>query len=150
MPPSQLLHMIAGWGPRPFRAQGEDMPLGMTEEGKGQLGAFKGSSMKERGLTCAAGVGGGQIGVRVYQEARKKVAVFQRYLPRHVIVKAAGREQPLPCTSSLYREAQKQSVATRTPPCRDRDQRRSKVGTSKARSDLRVVLQPKRSSAKRS
>lgn len=45
-PPSQLLHMIAGWGVWPFRAQGEDIGLGMTEEGKGQLGAFKGSSME--------------------------------------------------------------------------------------------------------
>lgn len=57
--------MIAGWGPQPFRAQGKDIGLNATEEGKGQLGAFKGSSMEERGLTCAAGVGRGQIGVRV-------------------------------------------------------------------------------------
>lgn len=55
--------MIAVWGVWLFRAQGEDIGLGMTEVGKGQLGAFKGSSMEERGHTCTAGVGRGQIGV---------------------------------------------------------------------------------------
>ncbi|KAI2661618.1 Transposon Ty3-G Gag-Pol polyprotein [Labeo rohita] len=56
-----------------------------------------------------------------YQEARKQAAAFQRFLPlRHPAREAAGREQPRPSTSSSYREAQKQSVATRTPPHRER------------------------------
>ncbi|KAI2647884.1 ORF V: Enzymatic polyprotein [Labeo rohita] len=50
---------------------------------------------------------------------------------------AAGQEQPWPSTSSSYRDAQKQSMATRTPPHRERVVVRSKSGTSKARSDLR-------------
>lgn len=55
--------MIAGWGVWPFRAQGKDIGLGTTEVGKGQLGAFKGSSSEERGHTSTAAVGRGQIGV---------------------------------------------------------------------------------------
>ncbi len=44
-----------------------------------------------------------------YQEARK-----QRFLPHHSLaLGAAGWEQPPPCTSSSYWEAQKQSVASR-------------------------------------
>ncbi|KAI2653704.1 Transposon Ty3-G Gag-Pol polyprotein [Labeo rohita] len=75
-----------------------------------------------------------------YQEARKQAAAFQRFLPlRHPAREAAGREQPRPSTSSSYREAQKQSVATRTPPHRERVVVRSKSGTSKARPDLRTV-----------
>ncbi|KAL0190937.1 hypothetical protein M9458_013635, partial [Cirrhinus mrigala] len=74
-----------------------------------------------------------------YQEARKQVAAFQRFLPRRVLtLGAAGREQHQPSTSSSYRAAQKQSIASRAPPQRDREQRRSKV-----------VLQAKRSSTKR-
>ncbi len=51
----------------------------------------------------------------------KTKAVSQRFLPRRSIaLGAAGREQPQPCTSSSYREVQKQSVASRAPPQRDR------------------------------
>ncbi len=86
-----------------------------------------------------------------YQEARKQAAAFQRFLPRRSIaLGAAGREQPQPCTSSSYREVQKQSVASRAPPQRDRGRRRSKSGASKARPDLRVVLQSGKPSTKRS
>ncbi len=85
-----------------------------------------------------------------YQEARKQVAAFQRFLPRRSIaLGAAGREQPQPCTSSSYREVQKQSVASRAPPQQDRGRRRSKSGASKARPDLRVVLQSGKPSTKR-
>ncbi len=50
------------------------------------------------------------------QEARKQAAAFQRFLPRRSIaLGAAGREQPQPCTSSSYREVQKQSVASLLP-----------------------------------
>ncbi|KAI2660091.1 Transposon Ty3-G Gag-Pol polyprotein [Labeo rohita] len=90
-----------------------------------------------------------------YQEARKQAAAFQRFLPlRHPAREAAGREQPRPSTSSSYREAQKQSVATRSRWGGVRVATlcfcfvRSKSGTSKARPDLRVVLQPKKSSTK--
>ncbi len=86
-----------------------------------------------------------------YQEARKQAAAFQRFLPRRSIaLGAAGREQPQPCTSSSYREVQKQSVASRAPPQRDRGRRRSKSGASKARPDLRVMLQSGKPSTKRS
>ncbi|KAL0161017.1 hypothetical protein M9458_044742, partial [Cirrhinus mrigala] len=62
-----------------------------------------------------------------YQEARKQAAAFQRFLPlRHPAREAAGREQPRPSTSSSYRDAQKQSVATRTQPHRERVVVRSK------------------------
>ncbi|KAL0183550.1 hypothetical protein M9458_019246, partial [Cirrhinus mrigala] len=62
-----------------------------------------------------------------YQEARKQAAAFQRFLPlRHPAREAAGREQPRPSTSSSYRDAQKQSVATRAPPHRERVVIRSK------------------------
>ncbi|KAL0175067.1 hypothetical protein M9458_031035, partial [Cirrhinus mrigala] len=71
-----------------------------------------------------------------YQEARKQAAAFQRFLPhRHPAHGAAGGEQPQPSSSSSHRETQKQSFATRTPPHREREVRRSKP-------DLRVVLGP--------
>ncbi|KAL0167364.1 hypothetical protein M9458_039208, partial [Cirrhinus mrigala] len=61
-----------------------------------------------------------------YQEARKQAAAFQRFLPRRRPAhEAAELEQPRPRTSSSYRETQKQSVATRTPPHRRRVRRRS-------------------------
>ncbi|KAI2653857.1 Transposon Ty3-G Gag-Pol polyprotein [Labeo rohita] len=61
-----------------------------------------------------------------YQEARKQAAAFQRFLPRrHPAHGAAATEQPRPSTSSSYREAQKQSVATRAPPHRERVVKRS-------------------------
>ncbi len=51
-----------------------------------------------------------------YQEARKQAAAFQRFLPRRsIVLGAAGWEQPQPCTSSSYREIQKQSVASHDP-----------------------------------
>ncbi len=51
-----------------------------------------------------------------FQEASKQAAAFQRFLPRRsVALGAAGREQPQPCTSSSYREVQRQSVAARAP-----------------------------------
>ncbi|KAL0173005.1 hypothetical protein M9458_033316, partial [Cirrhinus mrigala] len=61
------------------------------------------------------------------REARKQAAAFQRFLPRRTPAQgAAGREQPRPSTSSSsYRETQKQSVATRTPPQRERVVKRS-------------------------
>ncbi|KAI2647838.1 Transposon Ty3-G Gag-Pol polyprotein [Labeo rohita] len=55
-----------------------------------------------------------------YQEARKQAAAFQRFLPRR-----HPAQQPRPSTSSSHREAQKQSVATRTPPHRERVVKRS-------------------------
>ncbi|KAI2668522.1 Transposon Tf2-11 polyprotein [Labeo rohita] len=77
-----------------------------------------------------------------YQEAPK----FQRFLPRRLPAHgAAGREQPWPSTSSSHRETQKQSVATRTPPQRERVVKRSRSRASQAKPDLRVVLQSKKS-----
>ncbi|KAI2647899.1 Transposon Ty3-I Gag-Pol polyprotein [Labeo rohita] len=77
-----------------------------------------------------------------YQEARKQAAAFQRFLPhRHPARGAAATEQPQPSTSSSYREAQKQSVATCTPPHRERVVKRSRSRTSQAKPDLRVLDQ---------
>ncbi|KAL0195548.1 hypothetical protein M9458_009120, partial [Cirrhinus mrigala] len=88
--------------------------------------------------------------VNRYQEARKQAAAFQKFLPRRSLAHvAAGREQPQPCTSSSYREVQKLSVASRAPPSRGRDPRHSRPGSSKARPDLRVVLQAKRAPAQK-
>ncbi|KAL0154061.1 hypothetical protein M9458_050635, partial [Cirrhinus mrigala] len=84
-----------------------------------------------------------------YQEARKQAAAFQRFLPRHSLASAAAGHEQLPaCTSSSYREVQKLSVATRAPPSRNRDQRHSRPGSSKAGPDLRAVLQSRRPPAK--
>ncbi len=72
-----------------------------------------------------------------YQEARKQAAVFQRFLPhRSIAIGDSGREQPQPCTSSSYREIQRQSPKKSKP-----------TGT---KPDLRVVLQSRKSSMKRS
>ncbi len=87
-----------------------------------------------------------------HQVAGRQAAAFQRFLPRRSLTQgAAGREQPLPRAGSSYREAQKESVATRAPP-----RRRSWGGkkgawskTSQPKPDLRTVLQAKRSSAKK-
>ncbi|KAI2645010.1 2-oxoisovalerate dehydrogenase subunit beta [Labeo rohita] len=85
-----------------------------------------------------------------YQEARKQAAAFQRYLSRRSLAQgAAGQEQHKPCTSSSYRASQKQSIVSRAPPQWDRDQRRSKSGASKAKPDLRVGFQSRKSSTKR-
>ncbi len=74
-----------------------------------------------------------------YQEARKQAATFQWFLPRRSIaLGAAGREQPQPCTSSSYREIQRQSVASRAPPQRDRGRQRPKKSRpSGTKPDLR-------------
>ncbi len=87
-----------------------------------------------------------------YQEARKQAAAFQRFLPRRSIaLGAAGWGQPQPCTSSSYREIQRQSVASRAPPQRDRGRQRSrKSRPSETKPDLRVGLQSRKSSMKRS
>ncbi len=62
-----------------------------------------------------------------YQEARKQAAAFQRFLPhRSIAIGASGREQPQPCTSSSYREIQRQSVGSRAPPQQDRGRQRPK------------------------
>ncbi|KAI2652402.1 Transposon Ty3-G Gag-Pol polyprotein [Labeo rohita] len=66
--------------------------------------------------------------VNRYQEAHKQVAAFQRFLLlRHPAHGAAGWEQPRPSTSSSYMEAQKQSVASRSPLQRERVVQRSKT-----------------------
>ncbi len=87
-----------------------------------------------------------------FQEASKQAVAFLRFLPRRLVaLGAAGREQPQPCTSSSYREVQRQSVAARAPPQRDRARQRSrKSRLSETRPDLRVVLQSRKPSMKRS
>ncbi len=56
--------------------------------------------------------------VNRYQEGRKQVVAFQRFLPRpFIVLGAAEREQPQPCTSSSYREIQKQSGVYRITRC---------------------------------
>ncbi len=85
-----------------------------------------------------------------FQEASKQAAAFQRFLPhRSIALGAAGREQPQPCTSSSYREVQRQSVAARAPPQRGRGRQRSrKSRLSETKPDLRVVLQSRKPSMK--
>ncbi len=62
-----------------------------------------------------------------YQEACKQAAAFQRFLPRRSIaIGASGREQPQPCTSSSYREIQRQSVGSRAPLQQDQGRQRPK------------------------
>ncbi len=74
-----------------------------------------------------------------YQEARKQAAAFQRSLPhRSIALGAAGREQPQPCTSSSYREMQRQRPSGK------------KSRPSGTKPDLRVVLQSRKSSMKQS
>ncbi len=86
-----------------------------------------------------------------FQEAKKQTAAFQRFLPRRSHG-ADRRDQPQPCTSSSYREVQKRSVATRTPPQKERQEggRRSRSKSSKEMTGLRTVIFNKKASAKRS
>ncbi len=72
---------------------------------------------------------------QVKHRLARRERLFQRFLPRHsIVLGAAGQEQPQPCTSSSYREIQKQRVASRAPLQRDRGRRRSKKsGASKTR-----------------
>ncbi|XP_053092882.1 LOW QUALITY PROTEIN: uncharacterized protein LOC113526632 [Pangasianodon hypophthalmus] len=73
-----------------------------------------------------------------YQQARAQAAAFQRFLPR-CSRGAAGQGQPPPCMVASHREAQKQSVASRAPPRRDREsRRRSRSGPSDTKTDLRT------------
>lgn len=75
-----------------------------------------------------------------FQEARKQAAAFQRFL--------AEREQPQPSSFS-YCQAQKQSVATRTPPQTEHGSGRcSWSGSSKQKTDLQTVILSKKTSAK--
>ncbi len=78
-----------------------------------------------------------------HREARKQTGTFQRFLPR------CPPPQAHPRASSSYREAQRQRVATRAPPSRDRGgKRRSAPGPSKPKTYLRAVLQAKKASKK--
>ncbi|XP_053089208.1 uncharacterized protein LOC128318105 [Pangasianodon hypophthalmus] len=53
-----------------------------------------------------------------YQEARTQAVAFQRFLPRRSLaLGAAGWEQPPPCASSSYQEAQKQSSGPGSSKC---------------------------------
>ncbi len=88
-----------------------------------------------------------------HQEAGRQMEEFQRFHSRRSLAHgAAGREQPLPRTSSSHREAQKESIATRAPPKgmgrRGRESSRSRT-SQPTKPYLLTVLQAKRSSAKR-
>ncbi len=90
--------------------------------------------------------------VERHQEARRQVAAFQQFFPRRSLAQgAAGREQPLLHAGSSYREAQKESIATRSPPHKSLGRGGKKVWskTSQPNPDLRTVLQAKRSAAKK-
>ncbi|KAL0162259.1 hypothetical protein M9458_041655, partial [Cirrhinus mrigala] len=75
-----------------------------------------------------------------FQEAWRQAAALQRYLPRRSPASAAaGREQPHTSTSSSYQAAQKESVATRTPPQREQgSRRRSKSKPAAPKMDLQT------------
>ncbi len=83
-----------------------------------------------------------------HREARRQA--FQWFLPRRPPAQAAaGREQPHLRASSSYREAQRQSIATRAPPSRDWGGKWcSAPGPSKPKTDLQAVLQAKKASKK--
>ncbi len=85
-----------------------------------------------------------------FQEAKKQAAAFQRFLPRHSHG-ADRRDQPQPCTSSSYREVQKRSIDTRTPPQKERQEegRHSRSKSSKEMMGLRTVIFNKKASAKK-
>ncbi len=87
-----------------------------------------------------------------HQEAGRQAAAFRRFLPRRSLTQgAAGREQPLPRAGSSYREAQKESVATRAPPRRRSwgGKKGARSKTSQPKPDLRTVLQARKSSTKK-
>ncbi len=76
--------------------------------------------------------------------------LFQRFLPRCSLAQgAAGRKNPPPRTSFSHRDAQKESVATRATPRRDRGGKRSWSRASKPKPDMWTVLQAKRSSTEK-
>lgn len=116
------------------------------------------SEMKERDRVCLmdapiqpSGLFGDAVNTVVdrFQEARKQAAAFHKFLPRRSLG-ASGREMPQPHPSSSYREAQKQSVASRAPPQREREpQRRSRPRSSRPKQDLRAVIDAKKASAKK-
>jgi hypothetical protein len=86
-----------------------------------------------------------------FQEARKQSAAFKQFLPRRSVSgKSApsGQPQPQPSTSSSsYRQAQKESVASRAPPRGAWGHRRRSQSKPQAKQgDLRAVLQAKKSS----
>ncbi len=117
------------------------------------------SDMKDKDRVClldaplsSSGLFGDAVNSVVdrFQEASKQAAAFQRFLPRRSRAQgAAGREQPSTSTGSSYREAQKESAASRAPPRRGQKQRYSS-GTSRSKPDLRSVLTARRSQKKKS
>ncbi len=60
-----------------------------------------------------------------FQEASKQAAAFRRFLPRRSRAQGAAGQQPSTSTGSSYREAQKESAASRAPPRRSQKQRYS-------------------------
>ncbi len=117
------------------------------------------SDMKDKDRVClldaplsSSGLFGDAVNsvVNRFQEASKQAAAFQRFLPRRSRAQgAAGREQPSTSTGSTYREAQKESAASRAPPRRGQRQRYSS-GASRSKPDLRSVLTARRSQKKKS
>ncbi|XP_067278254.1 uncharacterized protein [Pseudorasbora parva] len=87
-----------------------------------------------------------------FQESKKQAAALKQFLPLRVQVPGAAADikQPKPSTSASHRAKQKQSVATRTPPQRGDEGRRSQTRPSRGRADLRTVLIAKKASSKRS
>ncbi len=78
------------------------------------------------------------------------MAVLQAY-QADLLKEQDGREQPQPCTSSSYREIQRQSIASRAPPQWDRGRQHPKNSRpSGTKPDLKVVLQSRKSSMKQS
>ncbi len=84
-----------------------------------------------------------------FQEAKKQAAAFQQFLPRRSHG-ADRRDQPQPCTNSSHREVQKRSVATCTPPQKERRGGHSRLKSSMEIMSLRTVIFNKKASAKRS
>ncbi len=116
------------------------------------------SDMKDKDRVClldaplsSSGLFGDAVNSVVdrFQEASKQAAAFQRFLPRRSRAQGAAGQQPSTSTGSSYREAQKESAASRAPPRRSQKQRYSS-GTSRSKPDLRSVLTARRSQKKKS
>ncbi|ROL52002.1 hypothetical protein DPX16_23494 [Anabarilius grahami] len=90
--------------------------------------------------------------VERFQESKKQAAAFQRFiLLKSKSQGAAAKEQPHPyMASSSYRQAQKESVASRAPPAKPKAQKQhSQPKPQRERTDLRNVILSRRASGKR-
>ncbi len=86
-----------------------------------------------------------------FQEASKQAAAFSGFSLAALYSRGAGREQPQPCVPAPHIGRSKAERCARAPPQRDRGRQRSrKSRLSETKPDMRVVLQSRKPSMKRS